>query len=67
MQNGDLRKQLLATGTRDLVEASPRDRIWGIGFGWKNAEKQRQRWGLNLLGKALVEVRERLRGEGCTE
>jgi ribA/ribD-fused uncharacterized protein len=29
----DLRRFLLATGERLLVEASPRDRIWGIGMG----------------------------------
>ncbi|KAL0765926.1 hypothetical protein CaCOL14_011668 [Colletotrichum acutatum] len=28
----ELRKKLLATGDRELVEASPMDRIWGIGF-----------------------------------
>ena len=45
----------------DDSQASPRDRIWGIGFGAQNAEKNRSRWGLNLLGKALVKVRERIR------
>ncbi|KAF2016183.1 DUF1768-domain-containing protein [Aaosphaeria arxii CBS 175.79] len=59
----ELRKMLLATGDRELVEASPRDRIWGIGFGEKNAGKNRYRWGLNLLGKALMDVRKRLREE----
>lgn len=39
------------------------DRIWGIGFGWRNAEQNRHRWGQNLLGKALVEARERLKRE----
>ncbi|KAF2633758.1 hypothetical protein BU25DRAFT_12579 [Macroventuria anomochaeta] len=46
-----------------LVEASPMDRIWGIGFADKNAGANRHRWGQNLLGKALMEVRTRLRGE----
>ncbi|KIJ23017.1 hypothetical protein M422DRAFT_276491 [Sphaerobolus stellatus SS14] len=62
-QNKELKDKLLATGNRELVEASPMDRIWGVGFGWKNAEKQRGRWGLNLLGKALMEVRDKLRAE----
>ena len=62
-QNPKLKRRLLATGTRELVEASPRDRIWGVGFGAKNALKNRSRWGLNLLGKALMEVRERLQKE----
>ena len=35
-QNNDLRIQLLQTGKRTIVEASPRDRIWGIGMGAKN-------------------------------
>jgi ribA/ribD-fused uncharacterized protein len=59
-----LRERLLETGERELVEASPRDRIWGIGFGRNNAEANRGRWGLNLLGKALIRVRERLREQG---
>ena len=59
----NLRRMLMATGQRELVEASPVDRIWGVGFVEKEAERMRHRWGQNLLGKALVEVRERLRGE----
>jgi hypothetical protein len=39
------------------------DRIWGVGFGEKNAENRRKDWGLNLLGKALMTVRERIRRE----
>jgi hypothetical protein len=62
-QNDDLKRQLLDTGTRELVEASPRDRIWGIGFGKDRAGSVRERWGLNLLGKALVETRGRIRME----
>lgn len=60
---------LLASGERELVEASPRDRVWGVGFGAVRAPTTRQRWGLNLLGKALMETRRRIRegregGEG---
>ncbi|KAK6535329.1 hypothetical protein TWF694_001792 [Orbilia ellipsospora] len=62
-QNEDLKKELLETGNKELVEASPRDRIWGVGFGAVNAPKQRARWGLNLLGKALMEVRETIQKE----
>jgi hypothetical protein len=54
----EMRGKLLETGDKRLVEASPRDRIWGIGFGHRNALRQQQRWGLNLLGQALEEVRE---------
>lgn len=56
-------KILLDTGDSELVEAAPKDRIWGIGFGAKYAEDFRQEWGQNLLGKALMEVRKRLREE----
>lgn len=57
----DLKGMLLKTGERELVEASPMDRIWGVGFGEKNASAQRARWGLNLLGTALMEARKRIR------
>ncbi|KAK4042461.1 hypothetical protein C8A01DRAFT_33534 [Parachaetomium inaequale] len=61
-----IKELLLGTGEREIVEASPRDRIWGIGFGAARAGGVRERWGLNLLGKALMVVRGKLRkgGEG---
>lgn len=63
-----LKDILLATGDREIVEASPMDKIWGIGFGaQKAAEVGRERWGLNLLGKALMEVRKTLREEAKNE
>lgn len=58
---GSLKAMLLATGNSEIVEASPRDRIWGVGYGPKNAPNNRDKWGKNLLGKALMEVREILR------
>jgi ribA/ribD-fused uncharacterized protein len=59
-----MREFLLRTGSRVLVEASPRDRVWGIGMGARNenAENPAAWRGLNLLGFALMEARERLRG-----
>lgn len=62
-QKPELRDHLLATGMRVLVEAAPRDRIWGIGLGAKNpkAENPLEWRGLNLLGFALMEVRAQLR------
>ena len=62
-QNHDLRSYLLGTGERVLAEASPIDRIWGIGLA---ADDERAAdpacWrGLNLLGFALMEARDRLR------
>ncbi|KAG9192872.1 hypothetical protein G6011_11606 [Alternaria panax] len=60
----NLSRMLLATGERELVEASPYDRIWGVGFAERHAEKNRYRWGQNLLGRALMNIRTRLREEG---
>lgn len=63
-QSDDLRRKLLATGDRELVEASPMDRVWGIGISPEKAPgSDRRRWGLNLLGKVLMEVRAVLREE----
>ncbi len=61
-QNPDLKAYLLSTGSRVLVEASPFDRIWGIGMSASHADAQNpDRWrGQNLLGFALMEVRSRL-------
>ena len=61
-RHADLRDFLLATGDRVLVEASPYDRVWGIGMAVTNAGVRRpSAWrGRNLLGFALMDVRERL-------
>ncbi|MEV4564345.1 NADAR family protein [Nonomuraea sp. NPDC049419] len=63
-QNSELRDYLLKTGERVLVEASPVDRVWGIGLAADDERAERpEAWrGLNLLGFALMEVREALRG-----
>ena len=63
-QNPNLKDFLLNTGDRVLVEASPRDPIWGIGIGRDDeAATDPFRWrGSNLLGFALMEVRRRLGG-----
>ncbi|KAL8728400.1 MAG: hypothetical protein Q9166_005445 [cf. Caloplaca sp. 2 TL-2023] len=54
---------LVQTGERELVEASPFDRIWGIGYSAQHAEAHRSKWGANLLGKALMRVRERINAQ----
>ena len=61
-QHEDLKKVLLGTEDRILVEASPTDRIWGIGFDAEQALGHEDKWGENKLGKALMRVREQLRG-----
>ncbi|KAL6160388.1 hypothetical protein ACJQWK_09587 [Exserohilum turcicum] len=60
-ENARMRAVLLGTGDAELVEAGRRDRVWGIGFYEWEAERERANWGLNLLGKALMSVRERIR------
>lgn len=59
-QNPDLKEFLLSTGNAILVEASPYDRIWGIGLDKETAEKGTVNdWqGENLQGCALMEVRD---------
>jgi ribA/ribD-fused uncharacterized protein len=62
-QHRDLRRFLLGTGDAVLVEASKKDLVWGSGLAReeKNAAKPDYWRGLNLLGFALMEVREQLR------
>ncbi len=62
-QNEDLRTLLLDTGDRRMVEASPLDKIWGIGLAADNplAYNEEQWAGLNLLGNVLEEVRSHIR------
>lgn len=64
-QDPRLRDYLLATGEAILVEASPRDRIWGIGLAASDPDAEDPaRWrGQNLLGFALTRARAVLRGE----
>ena len=61
-QNQDLKELLLDTGKRILAEASPYDRVWGIGLSENDpdSENQEQWRGKNLLGKALMIVRSEL-------
>ena len=58
-QNHDLRDFILSTGDRILVEASPYDKIWGIGMNESSQDAIfPERWkGQNLLGFALMKVR----------
>ena len=60
LQNSALRNFLLSTGDRVLAEASPTDRIWGIGLGKNNpGALEPEKWrGQNLLGFTLMRVRD---------
>lgn len=61
-QNEELKDALMSTEGMTLVESSPYDRIWGIGMREGDSDiHDETKWrGLNLLGKALMRVRETL-------
>jgi ribA/ribD-fused uncharacterized protein len=64
-QNPKMYDELMRSGTKEIVEASPEDKIWGIGLhstnplAWDKATWQ----GTNWLGEAIMQVRETLRKE----
>ena len=64
-QNSDLKNFLMQTDDAVLVEASPNDRVWGIGMKRTdyNATNEREWRGQNLLGKCLMRARETIRQE----
>lgn len=51
-QNPEIAKILLETGDEELIENTTKDHYWGIGSTGT---------GLNMLGKILMETREKLR------
>ena len=58
-QNHDLLEFLLATGQRELVEASPFDSLWGIGMDASDPRiSDRTLWGSNLQGKTNMRLRQ---------
>ncbi|GHA98311.1 hypothetical protein GCM10009069_21460 [Algimonas arctica] len=61
-QNKGLRKKLLATGNAILVEANPKDIIWGVGLAENDPDiTNPDCWrGQNLLGEILMRVRAEL-------
>lgn len=58
-QNEKLKTFLKTTGDKVLVEASPHDKIWGIGLEQSHPDASNPaKWrGLNLLGFGLMKVR----------
>ncbi|MEU6205045.1 NADAR family protein [Micromonospora musae] len=67
-QHPRLRDFLLGTGDRVLVEASPMDRVWGIGLAARDPRvDDPDAWrGANLLGFALMDARDTLRDTNGT-
>ena len=68
-QNDDLRQQLLDTGDAYLVECAGSDQVWACGIRLDDEKRfDASNWkGSNILGFALMEVREQLRGEAVQE
>ena len=62
MQNKEMMQILLSTEDKILVEASPYDKIWGIGIDESNKKiTDPNNWqGQNLFGFALMEVRDKI-------
>lgn len=62
-QNEELKKKLLDTGDAYLVECAGSDKVWACGIRLNDDDRfYADRWsGSNILGFALMEVRERLR------
>lgn len=62
-QNDKLREYILSTKDIEVVEASPEDKIWGIGLRESDSRAwDKTKWqGTNLLGKVIMETRKILR------
>jgi hypothetical protein len=62
LQNPDLLEHLLSTEGRVIVEASPYDKIWGIGLKDDHPDATNpNRWrGENRLGNVIIQVRDSL-------
>lgn len=64
-QNEKAKKELLSYPNKEFVEASPFDRIWGIGLGEYDyrANDSNQWKGKNLLGKIITQIRDEIMSE----
>lgn len=60
-QNEKLKEVLLGTKDKEIVETSPNDKFWGVGFNSEDALDHIDEWGENRLGKCLMKARDRLR------
>jgi hypothetical protein len=52
----------METADKEIVEASPKDKIWGIGLHYDDERiHDKSQWqGKNWLGEAIMRVREQL-------
>lgn len=59
-QNKEFKRELLKYKDKEFVEASPKDRIWGIGLHYDDVlALDKKNWkGENLLGKAITKVKD---------
>lgn len=66
-QNPELKISLIMLKDWEFVEASPYDKIWGIGLGEDNPDIfYPEKWqGQNLLGKAIKEAQQKIIDELC--
>lgn len=62
-QNENLKHKIINESCYNFAEASPDDRVWGIGFKQADALEHESEWGENLLGKLLDQVRSTLENE----
>ena len=64
-QNDDCYEELMRSGDKVIVEASPYDCIWGVGLGSDNPKVlDEKNWrGTNWLGEAIMKVRETIKRE----
>ena len=64
-QNPKMKAELMATGQLEIVEASPEDKIWGIGLHARDERCwDKSTWlGTNWLGEAIMSVRSTLQAE----
>ena len=62
-QNTKLKNLLLGTGNTIFVEASPKDKIWGVGIAMNDERvfDQKNWQGANKLGKVLMACRDRIK------